>query len=146
MIKNERQYRISRAQAEKFRQALAQIAEPAGRQDIHPVLRRAQESALRSQYEDLKTEVEEYEALRSGKLSELELGSFEEFPRVLIQARIALGLSQKELAERLGMKEQQIQRYEANDYANATLKRVQRIVQALGIRVQEKVRLPHPAR
>lgn len=32
-----------------------------------------------------------------------------------IPTHIAAGLSQKELAERLGLKEQQIQRYEATD-------------------------------
>lgn len=40
------------------------------------------------------------------------------------QGRIAAGLSQKELSERLGLKERQIQRYEATDYASANLTRV----------------------
>ena len=40
-------------------------------------------------------------------------------PRLLIRARIARGLSQKSLAGRLVLKEQQIQRYEASEYASA---------------------------
>ena len=55
-----------------------------------------------------------------------------ELPTVLIKARIAQGLSQKDLAERIGLKEQQIQRYEATDYASASLNRIKEVVSALG--------------
>jgi transcriptional regulator with XRE-family HTH domain len=57
-------------------------------------------------------------------------------PRTLIQARIAAGLSQKELARRLGLKEQQIQRYEATDYASAKLSRLRAVMHALGIELR----------
>ena len=56
-----------------------------------------------------------------------------ELPTVLIKARIAQGLSQKDLAERLGLQEQQIQRYEATDYASASLTRIREVVSALGV-------------
>ncbi len=67
MITNERQYRITRAQAEKFMQALARLSQPtAADEQIHPLLRKAQADALRSQLEDLNAELEAYEALRTG--------------------------------------------------------------------------------
>ena len=47
-----------------------------------------------------------------------------EFRSALTGARIKAGLSQKQLAEKLGLKEQQIQRYEATDYESASLRRV----------------------
>ena len=52
-------------------------------------------------------------------------------PRDLIRARIAAGLSQKELAERLGMPEQQIQRYEAKEYESVSLARISEIAKVL---------------
>jgi transcriptional regulator with XRE-family HTH domain len=52
------------------------------------------------------------------------------------------GLSQKELATRLGLREQQIQRYEAKRYAGASLDRVQAVADALGVQIQERVTLP----
>ena len=55
-----------------------------------------------------------------------------ELATVLIKARVAQGLSQRDLAERLGLKEQQIQRYEATDYASASLARIKEVVSALG--------------
>ena len=57
--------------------------------------------------------------------------------RVLsIQTRIAAGLSQKELAERLGLKEQQIQRDEATDDASASLTRICEVARSLGLKVK----------
>jgi transcriptional regulator with XRE-family HTH domain len=79
-----------------------------------------------------------YEALRSGKRVVLKLSSLDELPGALIQARIAQGLSQKDLARRLGLKEQQIQRYEATDYASASLARLIRVSRALHLKVSAK--------
>lgn len=64
----------------------------------------------------------------------LELNSLEALPRALIKARIAAKLSQKDLAERLGLKEQQIQRYEATEYNSANLARVIEVSLALRIK------------
>jgi transcriptional regulator with XRE-family HTH domain len=69
----------------------------------------------------------------------MSIPSFEELPRALIQARIARGLTQRQLAERLGLKEQQIQRYEATGYASASLKRVGAVIQALDLQVHEEI-------
>jgi len=136
MIKNERQYRITKAQVAKFERALAPGgAGPRGSPPLHPLLQKAQEDALRSQLADLRAELDEYEALLARQPAVLELASFEDLPRALIQARIAAGISQKALAERLGLKEQQIQRYEATDYASASLTRVTEVVRALGLTV-----------
>jgi transcriptional regulator with XRE-family HTH domain len=65
-----------------------------------------------------------------------------ELPRALIQARIAAGLSQRELGERLDLKEQQIQRYEASEYASASLARLLDVVRALKVRLRQDVVLP----
>ena len=86
----------------------------------------------------------EYDALRTRKSPVLSLKSFEELPRALIQARIAVGMSQKDLAQRLGLKEQQMQRYEATDYASASLARVNAVIRALGLQVHETIMLPQP--
>ena len=55
MIKNEHQYRITKAQAEKFARALEGLAKSQNREtDIHPLLLKAEEEALRSQLADLQ--------------------------------------------------------------------------------------------
>ena len=135
MIRNERQYRITRAQAGKFRRALADLESAPETRGVHPLLKKAQIDGLRSQLEDLEAELEEYRALRSGKRHVLELHSFDDLPRTLVQARIAAGLSQRALAAKLGIREQQVQRYEASDYQSASLERVSKVIRALGLRV-----------
>jgi ribosome-binding protein aMBF1 (putative translation factor) len=135
MIKNERQYRITKAQAEKFSRALEEASANGGGSP----LRRLGQDAIRSQLHDLEQELREYESLRSGKEQVLMLDSFAELPRALVKARIAAGLTQKDLADRLGLKEQQIQRYEATEYATASVARLTKVIEALGIRVREEV-------
>jgi ribosome-binding protein aMBF1 (putative translation factor) len=138
VIKNERQFRITKAQAEKFERTIEELsAAPKG--DLHPALRKAQLDGLKSQLEDLKRELRGYEALRSGKRRTIALDSIEELSTTLIQARIAAGLSQEELAAKLGLKPQQIQRYESTNYRSASLQRVNEIVRVLGIKLR------HPA-
>jgi len=144
MIKNERQYRITKSQADKFERALAQIVSVTPETaKLHPLLVKAQREALTSQLTDLNQQLADYDSLRSGERRVIELTSFDDLPRALIQARIALGLSQKDLAERLGLKEQQLQRYEATDYASASLDRIKEIIRALGLTVREDVILPN---
>ncbi|MCB1511846.1 MAG: ImmA/IrrE family metallo-endopeptidase, partial [Hyphomicrobiaceae bacterium] len=53
---------------------------------------------------------------------------------MLIVARIANGFSQKDLAWRLGVKEQQIQRWESERYGQISLKNYHRVAALLGVR------------
>ena len=97
MIKNERQYRITKAWVQKFTQTIAHLdAHPDVGTHLHPLLRKAERDGLVSQIETLEGEIREYEALRDGPPPAFHLDSFDELPRALIRARIATGLSQKE--------------------------------------------------
>lgn len=145
MIKNERQYRITQARAQEFAEALDMLdATPVADADIHPILLQARRDATRSQHDDLIAQLQAYEALAEGRTLVLELASLDELPIALIKARIASGLTQRDLADRLGLKPQQIQRYEATDYAAANLSRIQDVADALGVSVREEVFLPNP--
>ena len=141
MIKNEREYKITRAQAEEFESALASLAERHPADDVHPRILDIEAAALRSQLEDLRRELEEYESLKAGDQRVLPIEALEELPRALIQARIAAGISQEELGERLGLPKQAIQRYEATDYASANLTRLKEIAAALGVNVHGEASL-----
>jgi transcriptional regulator with XRE-family HTH domain/dephospho-CoA kinase/Zn-dependent peptidase ImmA (M78 family) len=137
MIKNERQYRITRSQAQKFQAAIRELEETKPAKNVSPVLHKAQIDALRSQLVDLEEEIADYEALREGKRPVHELQTIEQIPAALIQSRIAGGLSQEQLAERLGLKPQQIQRYEATEYRAASLARVVEVARALRLPIRE---------
>lgn len=145
MIRNERQYKITKAQAEAFRATLAEVLKTSSTEppDSDDVLKwRLQESALRGQLEDLEEELKEYENLRANRLESLEVGSLEELPDILVKGRIASGLTHKQLAEKLGWKEQQVQRYEATNYGGASLQRIQEVMQVLGMKVRKQIFVP----
>ena len=133
MIKNERQYRLTKAQARRFSQTLASLRQRSGDSatGVHPLIAKAQQNALESQLADLEAELREYDSLKSGRFPVEELAVAAELPALLVKARVSQGLSQKDLAQRLGLKEQQIQRYESTDYASASLARILEVVNAL---------------
>jgi ribosome-binding protein aMBF1 (putative translation factor) len=139
MIANELQYRHTRQWVERFEQARAAVDAQA---DLHPRARKALRDQYDSQIEELRDQLAEYEALRAGQVREFELRSLKELPDALIRARIAAGLSQQDLAKRLGLKAQQVQRYEATRYAGVSLERVQAVADALGVQLHERVVLP----
>lgn len=140
MIANERQYRITRAAAREFEEALEKLDQVEAHRPAR--LRQAMREAMESQLDELREQLAEYDALRSGKLSVLELDSLGALPEALIRARIAAGLTQKELAMRLHLKEQQVQHYEATRYAGVSLERIQAVADALGVTIHERVTLP----
>ena len=145
MIKNERQYKITKAQAARFSNALDSLRQhPNNNDSLHPLIAKAQEDALRSQLADLESELNEYESVKAGQFQWDSLKLVADLPSILIKARIAQGLSQKELAERIGLKEQQIQRYEATDYASANLARIKEVASAFGVEVNSPTSAPDP--
>lgn len=142
MITNERQYRITKAWVEKFSDSAHQVADTSDTLD--PLIRAAMAAQYESQVAELQHEITAYEALRSGLVTTLDVDSLSALPNALIQARIAAGCTQKDLATRLGLKEQQIQRYEATQYSGASLARVQAVADALGVHIREHLILPPP--
>src|SRR6266540_3035555 len=100
MITNERQYRITRARLQDFETALADIAAAKPTEGMAAELVQLQQEALASQHEELVTEVGEYERLRSGEQPVIE-ATLADFPRALIAGRVARGLTQRELGEKL---------------------------------------------
>jgi len=140
MIANELQRRVTQTAIRELEEALARLDEDA--KDRPEWIRKGLREGMESQLADLRQELAEYDALRAGRVRVLELDSLDQLPEALIRARIAAGLSQKELARRLGLKAQQIQRYEARRYAGASLDRVQKVADALGMQIHERVVLP----
>lgn len=54
---------------------------------------------------------------------------------LLVAARIAQGITQRDLAQQLGIKQPQIARWEAIEYRSASLARVTAVAKALGVEV-----------
>lgn len=91
---------------------------------------------MKAERERLTQAVEAYEvAKETQKPTALKALVNQEPGLMLIVARIANGYSQKDLAWRLGVKEQQVQRWEAERYGQISLKNYNRVAALLGVRL-----------
>jgi DNA-binding Xre family transcriptional regulator len=142
IIQNQRQYRSTKADLARFEASLtAHDARdprdlPPG---IDPGMPQLMHDAIASWVETLREQIEHYEKLRDGRITSREITSLRELPTALIEARIAARLTQRQLAERIGVAEQQIQRWEANDYSGVNLDRLQGVADALGVEMRETI-------
>jgi DNA-binding XRE family transcriptional regulator len=82
----------------------------------------------------LKEEVESYERLKRREFDQLD--NFRGFGHMLISLRIAQGITQRELAKRLGVHESQVSRDERNEYFGITLERAMKVLEALHVRLR----------
>jgi len=130
MLKNEKQYNSAKAKLEKWRKAKKQLRKDglAGQADW---LVGEQAFGIDQQIKQLSAEVKEYEDTVSGKLKLPDPTLISEIPRFLISWRIARHWTQRELADRVGMHENQIQKYESEDYSCASLQTISNIAAAL---------------
>ena len=132
MIKNERQYRMAIARVKDFDAALVRVkAEAANMPDVAGQM--YLETFLGG-IAELRSEIAEYEAIRDG--SDKIIG---ELPLVLIKARIRRHLTQADLAQRLGVHEQQVQRWEEHDYQGVAFERLCEIARVLQVKVRDAV-------
>ena len=133
MIRNERQYQASRVHRRRLLETRAGY-------EAHPQPDPLAQAALLSSVDwllrDVEAELAEYEALRNGALREVVGEGLEALPDLLVKARIAGGLTQRQLAERLGVAEEAVQRDEAGGYARAGLDRLARVAEVLGVRLR----------
>jgi hypothetical protein len=145
VITNERQYRITKSEATKFEQAIAVARGREPSPEVDPRIHQAMIESLESELAILRDELKRYEALKAGKIRRRKVRSLRELPVLLIEGRIAAGLTQRQLAGRLGLPEQQIQRYEATMYSGVGLDRLQEVADALGLVIEEHVTYAAPA-
>ncbi|MEM8671133.1 MAG: helix-turn-helix transcriptional regulator [Planctomycetota bacterium] len=137
MIRNEREYQRTLASIEDEAERLE--AERQRLQDdgfSSAEIKRLLEPRV-SFRDQKKEEAETYERLCRGEVAEVQ--GFEGTGRLLIALRIARGLSQRQLADRLGVNESAVSRDERNEYHGITLDRANRVLEALEAEVAIRV-------
>jgi len=122
-----------------YREALERLREDAdfGRQQRMAFVKagltaeeveRAMQPTL-SFHAQLEDEVRWYERVRRRDFGTID--RLNDIGRLLVALRIANGVTQRDLAARLGVSEAQVSRDERNEYHNVTVERAQRILDAL---------------
>jgi HTH-type transcriptional regulator / antitoxin HipB len=121
MIQNEYQYKVTKSKIGDLARVLTTLATEA--ESLPPLMVEATRNGFQTQINRMQTELQEYDDLKAGKI-EITMSSIEDLPKVLIQKRISLGMTQRELAEKLGIKEQMVQRYESTAYESISYQRL----------------------
>lgn len=119
------------------------IVELRKKKRVEPILKKAQIDAMESQIEELKDQIKVYELLKTLPLQKIVMPFFglNQFMEQLIKARIVRKLTQAQLADNLGVHQQQVQRWEDMDYEKLTISSLRRIMQVLGVEITGVVKL-----
>jgi DNA-binding Xre family transcriptional regulator len=141
MIRNEPEYREAvrrltdeQSRLEEHRQRLVEAGLQA--EEVERVI-----DPMMSFHLQLREEVAHYERLRRGEFDELV--DLRGLGPLLVSLRVARGLTQRELAERMQVHESQVSRDERNEYHGITLDRASRILEALGVHLKTRVEIGH---
>lgn len=142
MITNDKQYKTTKLQIDNFKSSLEAVSlATLDNGNTHPKIMGAHKVAIESQLNELLAEIKEYEDLKAGRIVVTEINDLSELPLALIKSRIANGLTQADFAEKLGMKMQQVQRYESEKYATISLKSLIRVAESLGLKLKADILL-----
>ncbi|MCU0541726.1 MAG: helix-turn-helix transcriptional regulator [Oscillatoriaceae cyanobacterium Prado104] len=139
MIRNEKQYEYTQELAKRCEYTLAQYDARDEEVKQNDPWWAAMRESVQSHLDAFNAEMAEYERLMKCDRAfalKIEAGSILEFPRVLIKARIAANVTQKELAERLGLEESRIKEYEDSDYQCASWGEIIDITEALAVELK----------
>lgn len=141
MIRNETEYKEALRRLEQDRQiAMQQRSALAGAGLAPDEVERAMEPLLSFQAQ-LAEEIDWYERVRRREFPVIR--RLNHIGRLLIALRIANDMSQRELADRLGVSESVVSRDERNEYHGITLERAQRVLDALKESISVRVEQPH---
>ncbi len=137
MIRNEAEYQEALRRLQQDRDVAHRQREAFVRGGFAPEeVERGMEPLLSFQAQ-LAEEIEWYENVRRRNFPVIR--RLTQLGQLLIALRIAEGLTQRELAERLGVSESVVSRDERNEYHGITVERAQRILDALQASISAQV-------
>lgn len=132
MIQNEKQYKITCKRLTEIDEAI--VKAKAGN-DTDITKKQSYLNALAYQQGIMKDEVREYEKTKNKGITLKRKISITRLPDILIQYKISKKLSQKAFSAILGIKEQQLQRYEAEQYASVSFRRLMEFVEKTNLNI-----------
>lgn len=136
MIKSEREYTATKQKLEAIQQEMNKIKTFYKDQ---PKLAQAGVLGIEAFGLQLQDEVTEYEAIKRGKIPAY-FFEVDNLGLLLIALRIKSGLTQMDLADKLGVSQAQVSRDENNDYYGVGMVKVKQILKALNVDLQVKIK------
>lgn len=134
MIRTEEEYKKALERVEDEDRAIELEKERLISQGISPEHADIALESYRTFTEQLRDEVREYEKMRKGEIDNIR--NFGGIGRKLILLRIYRNMTQKDLADKIGVSPQQVCRDEKNEYHNAGMAKLSAVLEALGVRAE----------
>ena len=138
MILNQHQLEVTQRKLQALNEELTRLEQQYQQDSFYEVYR----GSVRVLIADMEAETADFQALWGslpfGQIVKLE-APLEELGLMLIRLRIARGISQKELAQRMGVRPQQVQQDEENEYHSLTVGRLKRILEALEVKAEVRL-------
>lgn len=135
MINNEKQYKISK---KKLSEIVTEIEKVKKASEQNPLRNKLILASLLNVKEELEDEISEYESLKNSNPETLAERVISELPSILTEYKIISGMTQKEFSEKLGLKEQQLQRYEADNFKGVSFKNLLKFLDSIGLEIKIK--------
>jgi len=136
MIRTEAEYKKAVRRVEEEKQRFLQYQAHLGEMQLQPEEIKRALDPIQSFHLQLVEEVQSYERLKRGEFGELT--NLHGLGAVLVGLRIAQGVTQRDLAGRLGVDASQISRDERNEYRGISIERAGRILEVMHVNLKSR--------
>ena len=135
MITSDRQYKAAKKQLVMLGESLSAPKKKA----VPDAVRQAAKAQTQELMDEIQESINEYEALRNGKPTDVEIHSLDDLMVAPIRYRIAARMSLDEFGRKVGVSARQIARYELEGYQNINTSTFQKILRKLNLRLDGSV-------
>jgi hypothetical protein len=135
LIKNDIELKISKESLTQFLSSLQEIDADESFKELSPKKQEIYRNALEGEVENLQSQINEYEVLKSGELQSLISNRFTELPLNLIRARIARGFNEQYIANQLNIDVSDYIELEDELFAEADTATIIKLISLLNIEI-----------
>lgn len=133
MLRTDRELETAKKQLSKLHELYETQLEDLKKKGLNEEQAKDSLSASWTYAQQCQEEIDLYEKLKSGELPPAE--SFSTRGKYFVAARIARGMTQRELADRMGTKESAVSRDERNEYHGISMDKMDRLAAVLELKV-----------
>jgi DNA-binding XRE family transcriptional regulator len=133
MIKNEKQLKISKKKLVELEQKLVDTK---ATKELSTLKKKMIAASLENLTAQLRAEIEEYESISNGQSISFADRELADLPKLIMAYKIQNKLTQKTFSKQLGIKEQQLQRYESDDFSKMSFQNMLNLLQKIKLNVK----------
>ncbi|MEW9702279.1 hypothetical protein [Paenibacillus sp. SI8] len=139
MIKNDFELEITNEQLEQFKLTLLNLENDDTIRQLSTKKQAIYRTAVEGEIENLQMQIQQYILLKSGEVSALNANQATDLPKLLINYRIAKGITENEMASLLGVSESELMEHEENLFSDTDPRLIASMVGILKIEVPESL-------